>query len=91
MSKYLSVEEAHIKSGQTCKVCNHQKKMVKDEDLPAGYFKQPSYGEGKSFVISKRIKYHESGLCSFHLKKRQGLFKTENLYHEVKEKYCSML
>jgi hypothetical protein len=91
MSKYLSVEEAHIKTGQTCKVCNHQIKMVKDDSLPAGYFKQIKTDEVKSFVISRRIKYHDSGLCNFHLKKKQGLFETDNLYHEMKEKYCSML
>jgi hypothetical protein len=90
MGKYLSVEEAHIKSEQTCKLCNAQKKMVKDDSLPAGYFKQKEQGEG-SFIISNRIKYHDSGLCSFHLKSKQGLFDTENLYHDIKEKYCSML
>jgi hypothetical protein len=91
MGEYLSVEEAHIKTGQTCKLCNHQIKMERDESLPAGYFKQPGSGEGKSFVISKRIKYADHGLCHFHWKNKQGLFNSDHIYESIKEEYCRIL
>ena len=91
MTKWISVEEAHIKTGQTCKLCNAQKKMEKDDSLPAGYFKQVGSGEGKSFVISKRIKYAEHGLCHFHWKNKQRLFNSDPIYEAIKEKYCSIL
>ena len=91
MGKYLSVEEAHIKTGQTCKLCNAQIKMTKDESIPPGYFKQPPHGDGKSFVISYRIKYHDSGLCHFHLKKKQNLFNSDPRYEAIKQENCARL
>jgi len=91
MTKWISVEEAHIKTGQTCKLCNGQKKMEKDESLPAGYFKQPGAGEGKSFVISKRIKYADHGLCHFHWKKKQNHFNSDPMYEAIKQELCARL
>ena len=91
MTKFLSVEEAHIKTGQTCKLCNHQIAMVKDESLPAGFFKQPLQAGLPSYVISKRIKYHESGLCYFHLKKKQQLYNSDPIYEAIKQEQCAKL
>ena len=91
MTKWISVEEAHIKTGQTCKLCNHQIKMVKDESLPIGYFKQPPHSGDKSFIISYRIKYHDSGLCHFHWKKKQNLFNSDPRYEAIKQELCARL
>lgn len=90
-TKFLSVEEAHIKSGQTCKLCNQQVKMTKDESKPVGYFKQEPHDGQKSFVISYRISPHDSGLCHFHLKKKQGHFNSDHIYEEIQARRCNFL
>lgn len=89
--EFLSVEEAHVKTGQSCKLCNQQRMMCKDESLPVGYFKQEPQGGQPSFVISYRIKYCDHGLCKFHYKHKQKLFDTDAHYEEIKQKYCAML
>ena len=91
MNKFLSVEEAHIKTSQTCKLCNQQKMMQRDESLPVGQFKQPPIAGMPSWIISYRIKYCDHGLCKFHFKKKEGHFNSDPRYEEIKQKHCAML
>ena len=91
MSKFLSVEEAHIKTGQTCKLCNHQKMMERDESLPVGHFKQPLQAGQSSYVISYRIKYCDHGLCKLHYKKKLGLFNSDPHYEAIKQEQYAKL
>ena len=90
-NKWLSVEEAHIKTGQTCKLCNQQIMMERDESLPVGYFKQPPQSGDKSFSIAYRTKYSDHGLCLFHYKKKLGLFDSDAYYEEIKRQQCAKL
>jgi hypothetical protein len=91
MTQFISVEEAHIKTGQTCKICNQQIKRVRDESLPVGYFRQPPIAGQASYIISYRIKYHDSGLCHFHWKQKQQLFNSDPRYEAIKQEYCARL
>ena len=91
MSKWLSVEEAHIQTGQTCKLCNQQKMMERDESLPVGYFKQPPTAGTPAFSIAYRTKYSDHGLCHFHYKQKLGLFNTDAHYEAIKKEQCEKL
>lgn len=65
--------------------------MIKDESKPVGYFKQEVVDGQRGFVISYRIKPHDSGLCHFHLKKKQGHFDSDHIYEEIQAKRCAFL
>lgn len=91
MTKWLSVEEAHIQTGQTCKLCNAQKMMERDESLPVGQFKQPPVAGMPSWVIAYRTKYCDHGLCHYHYKQKQGLFNSDPIYEAIKKEQCEKL
>lgn len=90
--KYLSVDEALIKTGQTCKVCNSQIRLVPDKEGAVHYFKHFNLTNGsKAFTIGFSIILEKSGLCYYHRKKKNGLLDTEALYRAKQEAYCEMI
>jgi hypothetical protein len=77
MRKYVTVEEAHIKLGITCKICNQKVAEIPDFDKPLAYFKQETQSDGiRCFTIGWHSKPHPFGLCYYHLKQKLGYFDT---------------
>jgi hypothetical protein len=72
--KFDSIDEAIIKTGQSCKICNQAIKLTPDKDSPVRFFPHFNLTDGtKAFSIGRGLVKHESGLCYYHLKKKQGL------------------
>lgn len=83
---YVSVDDMLQKTGQTCKLCSQQIAHITDESKPVRYFKHfHLVGGSTTFTIGRGITKHSSGLCYYHLKKRNGLFNTDWIYQARQE------
>lgn len=82
--KFLSVEEMIVKTGQSCRECNAMKKVSTDQDSPIKYYPQEINTGFKGFTIGKSMCKHISGLCYYHLKKKQGLFTEPTILEKIK-------
>jgi hypothetical protein len=85
MRNYLSVDEAIIKTGQSCKICNQQIKQIPDKEGPVKYYPHHELTHGtKAFSIGYAVVKHPSGLCYYHLKKKQGFIDGLTYFEKVK-------
>lgn len=82
--KFLSVEEMIIKTGQVCKECNAAKKISTDPETPIKFYKQESHDGFRGFTLGRSMCKHPSGLCYYHLKKKQGLFTNPTAFEQIK-------
>ena len=89
---YVSVDDMLIKTGQTCKLCNQSIAIIPDESKPVKYFKHYHLVGGTvTFTVGRGITKHSSGLCYYHLKKRNGLFATDWVYQARQEMLAKKL
>ena len=74
MRDFKTVQEARIKLGLTCRICNEAIALIPDFDQPSRYYKQESDSSGKCFTIAYPEKMHPLKLCYYHLKQHLGYF-----------------
>lgn len=74
MHDFKTVQEARLKLGLCCRVCNDSIAQIPDFSQPARYFKMESDAVGKRYTIAHPLKDHPLKLCYYHLKQHLGYF-----------------
>ena len=84
MPKYASIEQAHMRLGLLCQECNQPAQLVPDTDEPVRYFPTSREQGSWAFIVGYPLK--RTKLCSYHRRKKEGLFNTDLHYEEVRRR-----